>query len=134
MRKFKHEKTKWIAETHPYMVENHYRLTTPNSDNTYVVPAWMIELSSDWEEVIEKDYEVLDVMEDQIYSVKRLSDGEVFSVGDYVEGRAYEVAPKYGFSGIVTAIDEVDGNIFIRWAGKNAGVASLKFFVKSRLS
>ena len=37
-----------------------------------------------WEEVIEKDYEILisRVVPQQILSVKRLSDGEVFTVGD----------------------------------------------------
>jgi hypothetical protein len=64
------------------------------------VSAWLIEDSSDWEEVIEKDYEILRVKNkhaevfrfpvDNVYDkemfdivkVKRLSDGEVFSVGD----------------------------------------------------
>jgi hypothetical protein len=41
-----------------------------------------------WEEVIKKDYEILisRVVPQEILSVKRLSDGEVFSVGDSVEG------------------------------------------------
>jgi hypothetical protein len=41
-----------------------------------------------WEEVIEKDYEILTsrVVPYTILSVKRLSDGEIFMVGDSVEG------------------------------------------------
>lgn len=65
----------------------------------YTIPAIIIEDSEDWQEVT-KDYEILKYIGDQsgrifnsdteiitkekfsIYSVKRLSDGEVFSVGD----------------------------------------------------
>ena len=37
-----------------------------------------------WEEVVEKDYEVLisKIVPQEILSVKRLSDGEIFTVGD----------------------------------------------------
>jgi len=47
-----------------------------------------------WEEVIEKDYEILKTcpIEGRIYSVKRLSDGEVFTVGDKITGYSYEDA------------------------------------------
>ena len=40
-----------------------------------------------WEEVVEKDYEILisRVVPQQILSVKRLSDGEVFTVGDRIK-------------------------------------------------
>jgi hypothetical protein len=40
-----------------------------------------------WEEVVEKDYEILKTcpIEGTIYSVKRLSDGEVFTVGDLIK-------------------------------------------------
>jgi hypothetical protein len=40
-----------------------------------------------WEEVIEKDYEILisRVVSQEILSVKRLSDGEVFTVGDLID-------------------------------------------------
>ena len=39
-----------------------------------------------WEEVVEKDYEILisRVVPQEILSVKRLSDGEVFTIGDEV--------------------------------------------------
>ena len=44
-----------------------------------------------WEEVIEKDYEILisRVVPYTILSVKRLSDGEVFTVGDLITGQSY---------------------------------------------
>ncbi len=47
-----------------------------------------------WEEVIEKDYEILisRVVPQEILSVKRLSDGEVFTVGDLITGYSYEDA------------------------------------------
>jgi len=47
-----------------------------------------------WEEVIEKDYEILisRVVPNTILSVKRLSDGEVFTVGDKITGYSYEDA------------------------------------------
>ena len=44
-----------------------------------------------WQEVIEKDYEILatvgdnDSLKQTIYSVKRLSDGEIFTIGDTVK-------------------------------------------------
>jgi hypothetical protein len=40
-----------------------------------------------WEEVVEKDYQILKTcpIEGTIYSVKRLSDGEVFTVGDRIK-------------------------------------------------
>jgi len=44
-----------------------------------------------WEEVVEKDYEILisRVVPQEILSVKRLSDGEVFTVGDLITGQSY---------------------------------------------
>ena len=47
-----------------------------------------------WEEVIEKDYEILiaRVAPQEILSVKRLSDGEVFTIGDLITGYSYEDA------------------------------------------
>ena len=50
-----------------------------------------------WEEVIEKDYQILDTiiknnLKQEISSVKRLSDGEVFTVGDKITGYSYEDA------------------------------------------
>lgn len=52
-----------------------------------VVPARFIEDSSDWKEIVEKDYEILEdsIGDDkiEIISVKRLPDGEIFSIGDW---------------------------------------------------
>ena len=47
-----------------------------------------------WEEVIEKDYEILiaRVAPQEILSVKRLLDGEVFTIGDLITGYSYEDA------------------------------------------
>jgi hypothetical protein len=47
-----------------------------------------------WEEVIKKDYEILisRVVPQEILSVKRLSDGEVFTVGDKITGYSYKDA------------------------------------------
>ena len=44
-----------------------------------------------WEEVIEKDYEILSMCDYKfnIYSVKRLSDGEVFTIGDRIKNTNY---------------------------------------------
>jgi hypothetical protein len=110
MKKFKHKQTNEIAiET-----ETDYCLAS-----VYHLPKSIVEKSCDWEEVIEKDYEVLEYYhrnsdtyykrdlqlkdtwcvkdgiapffkEDQvskcsiIYKVKRLSDGEIFKLGDLV--------------------------------------------------
>lgn len=38
-----------------------------------------------WEKVIEKDYEILSLKHYKINSVKRLSDGEIFTIGDKVQ-------------------------------------------------
>jgi hypothetical protein len=53
------------------------------------VPKWVVENSSDWELVEEpkKDWKILSYSSPvTIKSIMRLSDGEVFSVGDYIEG------------------------------------------------
>lgn len=76
------------------------------------IPMWVIEDSCDWEEIVEKDYEILEIMhkygaissyvkeldEDlenkTIFKVKRLSDGEIFSVDDDVLGKTCYVPNK----------------------------------------
>lgn len=102
MKKFKHKVTGKIAS----QVSNITSYSIKGESHTY--PSWMIEDSNDWEEMIEykctKDYEVLfyksqktdriinnetfNVAPDSsywnIFSVKRLSDGEVFTIGDKV--------------------------------------------------
>jgi len=53
-----------------------------------------------FEEVIEKDYEILEScpIEGSIYSVKRLSDGEVFTVGDLIKTPYTDCTPIIGFN------------------------------------
>ena len=77
MKKYKHKQTGLIAQ----------QLTVNYKVGECEVPGCIIEKSQDWEEVIEKDYEVLisKVVPYTILSVKRLSDGEVFTVGDKVK-------------------------------------------------
>lgn len=101
MRKFKNKHTGDIVKTYG----EHYYIST----ETACIPKRFIELSNDWEEVIEKDYEILSyVAKDnpnnitakrrggelhnsywKIHSIKRLSDGEVFTVGDLITGHSY---------------------------------------------
>lgn len=103
MKKFKHKQTGHIAtETHS---EKNYKVSYPQN---YTIPKWIIENSNDWEEMVEKDYEILyfkdnfkstsdkntlmsfrndgEVFLNEnnriIYSVKRLSDNEIFTIGD----------------------------------------------------
>ena len=110
MRKFKHKEKNLIAElyTDEYFVY----------DTDCSLPRWVVEDSNDWEEVVKKDYQVIQIKtpsdtiisyneygvctsrddgafpsdtrdfdlekdKNKIYSVKRISDGEVFTVGDY---------------------------------------------------
>lgn len=77
MRRYKHKQTGLIAQ----------QLTVNYKVGECEVPGCIIEKCQDWEEVIEKDYEVLiaKVVPYTILSVKRLSDGEVFTVGDLIK-------------------------------------------------
>jgi hypothetical protein len=99
MRKFKHKATGRIVKKHS---ESFYNW------EGYIVPNFMIENGDDWEEITEpkKSYEILKISYDNetgsiyvsqrfvdfpckdikfnIVSVKRLSDGEIFTVGDRV--------------------------------------------------
>ena len=96
MRKFKHKITEKIVKQTPSM--EFY------STSSEVIPAWVIENSNDWEEIVEKDYEILmyrskintDIYFDnpeyfsrlssdwEIYSIRRKSDGVEFKIGDKV--------------------------------------------------
>ena len=93
IRIFKHHKER--IEARKKESESDYSLyATPSDTHAYQrgIPAWMIEDSKgDWIEQIEKDYEILRVFKrcGDIHSVKRLSDGEVFSVGDEVRHKEY---------------------------------------------
>ena len=76
MRKFKHKITGKFAEkttSGDFYVNNHE-----------LIPCWCVENSNDWEEIIEKDYERLLYKGNILYSVKRLSDGVEFKIGDKV--------------------------------------------------
>ena len=99
MRKFKHKTAGYIAEK--LTTCEKYKLKISTSD---VIPAWVIENSNDWEEIVEKDYEILmyrsknnsciyfdnpkyffSLNSDwEIYSVRRKSDGAEFKIGDKV--------------------------------------------------
>jgi hypothetical protein len=83
MRKFKNKHTGDIVKTY----SEHYYIST----ETACIPKRFIELSNDWEEVIEKDYEVIiaRTVPYTILSIRRLSDGEVFTVGDLITGHSY---------------------------------------------
>ena len=110
MRKFKHKPTGNIYETygHPGCI------VTDNNASTSL-PLWITENSLDWEEIVEKEYEILsftpknnkkciytekessasdwkkynipnsghDFLE--IHSIKRINDGEIFTIGDMVK-------------------------------------------------
>lgn len=96
IRKFKHKKTGHIFE------QDGSYYNRPKHEH---IPAWLVEGSNDWEEIIEKDYEILSYKHGdgqisdieyinkclkvaclhegwKIHSVKRLSDGEIFTIGD----------------------------------------------------
>lgn len=109
MRKFKHKITGKIAEQRTVfgvIDKENYNVEKLNG----YLPKEFIENSNDWEEVIEKDYEILsltihdDRLSDmtgygseyieallkdrlnKIHSVKRILDGEIFTIGDKTNG------------------------------------------------
>lgn len=109
MRKFKHKKTDEIATERK---SGGYELKTQ-----FFIPSWLIEDSSDWEEILELEYEIVKLKSKNgvvstyeqvsnvyksrtewveaflkikvwfIDSIKRLSDGEIFSIGDQIKGK-----------------------------------------------
>ena len=87
MKKFKHKITGIVAEK--LNTCEKYKLKISTSD---VIPAWVIENSNDWEEIIEKDYEILEYSYDTldntsvIYRIRRKSDGVEFKIGDRICG------------------------------------------------
>ena len=78
MRKFKHKITRDVVKTY----SDDYYIST----ETTCIPKRFIENSNDWEEIVEKDYEILKScpIEGNIYSIKRLSDERIFSVGEVI--------------------------------------------------
>jgi hypothetical protein len=86
MIKYKHRNTGDIAELKG---QTFFIVDGPHIKG--YIPTRCIENSNDWVKItsqdnIKKDYEILTINEWIIYSVKRLSDGVVFSIGDIVDG------------------------------------------------
>ena len=74
-------------------VNNYYSVANKNG----VVHISHVLESRYWKEIIEKDYEILSFRykdNPEIYSVKRLSDGEIFTIGDYATSKFYSGAEK----------------------------------------
>jgi len=105
MRKFKHKTTGEVAALH-----NNFYVCKDSA----CIPIRFIEGSCDWEEIVEKDYEILslntnssfgitkskldiEAFEDEdcntlnfnINSIKRLSDGEILTIGDTIADTFY---------------------------------------------
>jgi len=83
MKTFKH-KTKNITATQ--VDSNRYEVC----ENHESLPAWAVEDSCDWEKVVEKEYKIIERRANinpphPIHKVQRLSDGELFSIGDIIE-------------------------------------------------
>jgi hypothetical protein len=75
MKKFKHRKTGEIATYQDGVLKS----------SGFCVEIGIEPSSEFWEEVIEKDYEILVYYcQNQIKSVKRLSDSEIFTIGDKI--------------------------------------------------
>ena len=81
-----------------------------------------------WEEVVEKDYQILKScpIEGTIYSVKRLSDGEVFTVGDKI--KVYQ----HGSTNTIDKISEEKNSLFKNgiWFVYDSGGCSIDYAIK----
>lgn len=139
MRKFKHKHTGDIVQTS--CEKGYYKNINIPMGN--LLPGKYIENSNDWEEIIEKEYEILEYYQKEytyskihqnwdyvskqnypIKTVKRLSDGEVFTIGDKINilNRTdnYNNLKIRGFSidnmgnCIVSTKDEVDRGYYCR--------------------
>jgi hypothetical protein len=121
-RRFKHKKTGKILSKE---TGSFYWYFAPDELGTTFIHEDFIEGTNDWEEIIEREYEILmytldgikirndgsrdkswdkicsyysDGIKKEIYSVKRLSDGEVFTIGDKINTTAeYNVKITYIF-------------------------------------
>jgi len=82
-----------------------------------------------WEEVIEKDYEILKTcpIEGRIYSVKRLSDGEVFTVGDRAKVYEYGSIKTIDSMTLVTKCSSMKEGI---WLNYNSGSSHITHAIK----
>lgn len=78
-----------------------------------------------WEEVVEKDYQILKTcpIEGTIYSVERLSDGEVFTVGDRI--KVYQ----HGSTKTIDSIDLMKEGI---WFTYDSGSCHLTHAIKQK--
>lgn len=94
MRKFKHKTAGYIAEK--LTTCEKYKLKISTSD---IIPAWVIENSNDWEEIIENNSKRLLYKENILYNVKRLSDNQEFTIGDKVLNSRNELKTILGFVG-----------------------------------
>lgn len=92
MRKFKHKTAGYIAEK--LTTCEKYKLKISTSD---IIPAWIIENSSDWEEIIENNGKRLLYKGNILYNVKRLSDNQEFTIGDKVLNSRNELKTILGF-------------------------------------
>lgn len=115
MRKFKHKKTGSVAEQRQQQNSSDYKYIV-KSEKYDLLPKYLVENSSDWEEIEDKEYEILTITADernvlekplenilpyegdgslwgywQIHSVKRLSDNSVFQLGDRVKGIGFPI-------------------------------------------
>lgn len=120
-----------------------------NTNNFYWEGSWFNpnDFSEYWKEVIEKDYEILisRVVPQEILSVKRLSDGEVFSVGDLIktpytkctpivrfqnpEGNEYFIEISSGFTRLLL-LEKVKQPIFLTHDGKDIFEGDEVYWVK----
>jgi hypothetical protein len=97
--------------------------------NTAVLDYHVEDSPEFWEEIVEKDYEILKTcpIEGTTYSVKRLSDGEVFTVGDKV--KVYE----YGSIKTITEIVVNDSKALVKqgiWLRYDSGSSHMTHAIK----
>ena len=87
MKKYRHKQTQDIVVQ---SCESGYYKNV-NIPGGALIPGKYIENVTDWEQITEKDYEILETrisnnLQHVIWKVKRLSDGEIFQVNDNIKG------------------------------------------------
>lgn len=109
MRKFKHKKLGWIAEYRERLegdsIKHEYMIFKKDSSCCikqidYTLPIKLVENSADWEEIVEKDWEVVSV-------VSQTSDEVLLSKGNERFGRDGICSLKYMLTGGVWLINSV---------------------------
>ena len=102
-----------------------------NTNNFYWEGSWFNpkDFSEFWEEVVEKDYEVLiaKIVPYTILSVKRLSDGEVFTVGDRAKVYEYGSIKTIDSMTLVTECSSMKEGI---WLNYNSGSSHIIHAIK----